>query len=51
MALLTEVLGNDPAVTLCSAAHASPLSGMTTMYLLMSVFHTAPWVRLARGGA
>ncbi len=48
MALLTDVLGNDPADTLCSAAHASPLSGMATMYLLMSVFHAAPWVRLVR---
>jgi hypothetical protein len=47
MALLTGALGADPAVTLCSAAHASPLSGMTVMYLLMSAFHAAPWVRLA----
>jgi hypothetical protein len=26
--------------------HASPLSGMTLMYLLMSAFHMAPWLRL-----
>ncbi|MEH2513150.1 hypothetical protein V1291_004504 [Nitrobacteraceae bacterium AZCC 1564] len=49
MALLTGVLGSDPAVALCSAAHASPLNGMGTMYLLMSAFHMTPWVRLVRG--
>ena len=46
MALLTGVLGADPAEMLCSAAHVSPLSGMVTMYLLMSAFHAAPWLKL-----
>jgi hypothetical protein len=33
---------------LCSAAHdASPLSGMVQMYLLMSAFHLAPWLKLS----
>src|SRR5688572_9389808 len=33
---------------ICSAAHhASPLSGMVPMYLLMSAFHSAPWLKLA----
>ena len=41
MALLTKVLGGD---MLCSAA--SPLSGMVPMYLLMSVFHASPWLKL-----
>ena len=45
---LTGVLGGDPADMLCSAAHASPLSGMVTMYLLMSAFHIAPWLKLIR---
>ncbi len=46
MALLTGVLGGGPAEMLCSAAQASPLSGMVTMYLLMSAFHAAPWLKL-----
>lgn len=44
MALLTFVSG-DAAPTICSAQHASPLTGMTSMYGLMSVFHAAPWLR------
>ena len=51
MALLTGVLGGGPMEMLCSSAHASPLSGMVTMYLLMSAFHTAPWLKLIRAGA
>jgi hypothetical protein len=47
MALLTAVLGDGASDILCSAAqHASPLTGMVTMYLLMSAFHLAPWLRL-----
>jgi hypothetical protein len=47
MALLTGVLGGGPQVMLCSAAQeASPLGGMVPMYLLMSAFHSAPWLKL-----
>jgi hypothetical protein len=47
MALLTGVLGGGPPDMLCAAEHdASPLSGMVPMYLLMSAFHSAPWLRL-----
>jgi hypothetical protein len=47
MALLTCVLGGGPLDMLCSAARdASPLSGMVPMYLLMSAFHSAPWLKL-----
>ena len=32
---------------LCSSAHeASALTGMVAMYVLMSAFHSAPWLRL-----
>lgn len=48
MALLTGLLGGDPAAMLCSSAHGSPLSGMGTMYLLMSAFHAGPWLKLIR---
>ena len=46
MALLTAVLGGTQD-TFCSAVqHASPLRGMVPMYLLMSAFHSAPWLKL-----
>jgi hypothetical protein len=44
MALLTSVLGGGPLDALCSAT--SPLGGMVPMYVLMSAFHLAPWLRL-----
>jgi hypothetical protein len=46
MALLTGVLGGGAPDELCSTVHASPLSGMVPMYLLMSAFHFAPWLNL-----
>lgn len=39
MALLTAGLGGPPDM------HASPLGGMAPMYLLMSAFHSAPWLK------
>jgi hypothetical protein len=47
MALLTAVPGGGPLDMLCSAAPAaSPFGGMALMYLLMSAFHLAPWLKL-----
>jgi hypothetical protein len=46
MALLTSMPGGGPTDILCSAAGGSPLGGMIPMYLLMSAFHSAPWLRL-----
>jgi hypothetical protein len=46
MALLTCVLGGGLPDAMCSMAGASPLSGMVPMYLLMSAFHLAPWLKL-----
>jgi hypothetical protein len=50
MALLTVILAGGVPDLLCSAAQmASPLSGMALMYLLMSAFHSAPWLKLISG--
>ncbi|MCV9962686.1 hypothetical protein OIU34_12320 [Pararhizobium sp. BT-229] len=46
MALLTS----GEADMICSP-DAFPLSGMATMYLLMSAFHLPPWLRLLSGRA
>lgn len=46
MALLTAVLDSRAPDMLCSAMQGSPLSGMVPMYLLMSAFHAAPWLKL-----
>ena len=51
MALLNGVLGGGIPDVLCSAGQgASPLSGMALMYLLMSAFHLAPWLKLISSG-
>ena len=48
MALMTAS-GGQPQ-WLCAAAHLGlPLNGMVPMYLLMSAFHTGPWLRLISG--
>ncbi|WP_082646078.1 hypothetical protein [Bradyrhizobium valentinum] len=46
MAILTGAFGGGSADALCSTASASPLGGMVPMYLLMSAFHLAPWLKL-----
>jgi hypothetical protein len=46
MALLTGVLGGGSPDALCSMVSASPLNGIVPMYLLMSAFHSAPWLKL-----
>jgi hypothetical protein len=47
MALLTGVLGGGQMAMMCSTAQdASSLSGMVPMYVLMSAFHSAPWLKL-----
>jgi hypothetical protein len=45
MALLTA-FGGGPADILCSATQGA-FGGMVPMYVLMSVFHATPWLRLA----
>ena len=46
MAVLAGVPGGGRPEMLCSMQHASPLSGMVPMYLLMSAFHSPPWLKL-----
>jgi hypothetical protein len=46
MALLTALGDGEPELLCAAMHHASPLSGMTLMYLLMSAFHSAPWLKL-----
>ena len=49
---IRDVSGNATArgpaewLGLAAAPGASPLSGMALMYLLMSAFHLAPWLKL-----
>jgi hypothetical protein len=45
MAVLTAVL-DGPADMLCGSGHWAMLEGMVPMYLLMSAFHSAAWLRL-----
>ncbi|UWU79187.1 hypothetical protein N2603_12215 [Bradyrhizobium huanghuaihaiense] len=45
MAVLTAAPGGGPDM-LCGAGQGSLLGGMVPMYLLMSAFHSAAWLRL-----
>jgi hypothetical protein len=50
MALLTGTLGAGRGGVLCPGGQDAPaLGGMLTMYLLMSAFHSAPWLKLISG--
>ena len=49
MALLTYVSGEGADIMSSAAQGVSPLSGMVPMYLLMSAFHSAPWLKLIGG--
>jgi hypothetical protein len=48
MAVLTG-FGGTPMDRICSSGHGAPLSGMVTMYILMTVFHSRPWLNLISG--
>jgi hypothetical protein len=51
MALLTAIADGGTHQMWCSAAvRGSPLTGMVPMYLLMSAFHIAPWLKLVSAG-
>ncbi|AIC27923.1 hypothetical protein IE4771_CH02825 [Rhizobium etli bv. mimosae str. IE4771] len=48
MALLTAATGSQDMICM-TTPDAFPIGGMAPMYLLMSGFHLAPWLRLAGG--
>jgi hypothetical protein len=50
-ALMAWIAAADaPRTIICaSASDMLPNNGMAWMYLLMSLFHVAPWLRLASG--
>ena len=52
-ALMAWIAATDaPRMTVCSgASDMLPLDGMAWMYLLMSLFHVSPWLKLASGRA
>jgi hypothetical protein len=47
------IAANDTrSMAFCSAGQGIlPIGGMTAMYLLMSVFHLSPWLKLASAHA
>jgi hypothetical protein len=42
-------IATDKASPMALCSMGSSIDGMTTMYLLMSLFHLAPWLKLATG--
>jgi hypothetical protein len=46
MALWTGFFSAQPDMLCMAMQGSSSMSGMTVMYLLMSAFHAAPWLRL-----
>ena len=49
MALWTGLFGGQPDMLCMAMRGSSPLSGMALMYVLMSAFHSAPWLKLISG--
>ncbi len=49
MAVVTGIFGGGMPEMICSIMQASSLGGMVPMYVLMSVFHSAPWLSLFSG--
>jgi hypothetical protein len=48
-AIMAWIVATDaPRNVICSSA-MPPIAGMAWMYLLMSLFHVSPWLKLACG--
>ncbi|WDZ80523.1 hypothetical protein PWG15_22335 (plasmid) [Ensifer adhaerens] len=50
MALSVGAWGTDVGQMLCAGEPGLQIGGMAAMYVLMSVFHLAPWLRLVQIG-
>lgn len=48
MALLSALSESGRPDAFCATAQDGPLSAMVLMYVLMSAFHSAPWLKLIR---
>jgi hypothetical protein len=46
MALWSAFFSGQPDMLCMAMQRSSPMSGMTLMYLLMSAFHSSPWLKL-----
>ena len=46
MALWSVLFGSQPDMFCLNVHGSSPMSGMTMMYLLMSIFHAGPWLNV-----
>ena len=47
MALVTAASASSAPMALCSGGASFGLGGMAPMYVLMAVFHSTPWLKLA----
>jgi hypothetical protein len=46
IALWSAFFGSQPDMLCTATQDSAPMSGMTLMYLLMSAFHSSPWLKL-----
>ena len=46
MALWSAFFSSQPDMLCTATQDSAPMSGMTLMYLLMSAFHSSPWLKL-----